>query len=136
MEPGIALNSICQASHLYQLRQAMKAALVLLVSEAPEWLLAHVSPHWFERYKTDRLSQFAYSDSKTMEEDAIKIGGDIQHLLDELKDTAVSDLSDRVEIKKIAQLIKEDFDTTNDQMRWLVPTCLTCTNWSQPSSQN
>lgn len=132
-EPGTALNGICQVSRLYQLQLAMKAALVLLVTEAPEWLLAHVSPHWYERYKTDRLTQFAYSDWETMEEDAIRIGRDIQHLLNALKDQSMSELSERVEIRKIAHLMKDNFENPDNQIRWLVPACANCICRSQGS---
>ncbi|MRR30000.1 hypothetical protein EG834_06720, partial [bacterium] len=104
LEAEMALAMICQVNRLYQLHTAMKSALVLLVSEAPDWLLEHVSPYWYQRYQSGPADRSSPMPGENLQEETIRMGKDIQHLLAAIDDTTPSCLSERMEIQRIAQL--------------------------------
>ncbi len=135
LEAEMALAMICQINRLYQLQMAMKSALVLLVSEAPSWLLEHVSPYWYQRYQTGPVDRSIHSSGENLQEKTMQMGKDLQYLLAAIDEHNPSNLRDRLEIRRIAQLLKESFDTSGASIQWRLPVCASCTYRAQESNR-
>jgi len=125
LHPGSALNTICQFSRLYNLQLTMKTALGMLVSEAPDWLLRHVSPYWYERYAARKLPACLPS-GEEVEAEAARLGGDIAHLLDALRMENMHALTGRDEIVNLERLFRNSYSPQADILQWCIPECPTC----------
>ncbi|TLM97431.1 hypothetical protein FDZ73_25045 [bacterium] len=125
-QPEVALTSLCQLSRLQQLRQAMKEALTLLVLEAPEWLLANVSPHWYERYQSSDQSRAGNMSRENINKEVIKLGKDIHHLLSAIKKGDSPNLLHLAETQRIEHLFSTNFEVIGNHVRWLQPACENC----------
>lgn len=125
-QPEYAIALLCQLSRLYQLRQAMKEALTLLVVEAPEWLLANVSPHWYERYQSGEPNQASFISKEMLHKEINKIGKDIQHLVTAINRYGTQNLAHLAEIQRLNQLLTSSFEVNGNLVKWLTPSCENC----------
>lgn len=125
-KPDQALTSLCQISRLSQLRQAMKEALTLLVVEAPEWLLANVSPHWYERYQSGGTAEGGKLSVESINKEVIRLGEDIRHLLSAIKKSASPNLIHLAEIQRIEHLFMANFEVNGGRIVWQPPACDYC----------
>ncbi len=126
MDTQAALDRICQITRLYTLDLAIKEALGMLVSSAPDWLLGHVSPHWYERYSTRRVNtghRFAVED---LQGEANRLGTDVLHLLDALQQEDSGDLAQKPEIKTLNHLFHAQFASLGDVVQWQPVNCADC----------
>lgn len=125
-KPDQALTSLCQVSRLSQLRQAMKEALTLLVVEAPEWLLANVSSHWYERYQSGGSAEGGKVSVGSINKEVIRLGDDIRYLLSAVKKSASPNLIHLAEIQRIEHLFMANFEVSGGRIVWLLPACDSC----------
>lgn len=125
-QPEFALTNLCQLSRLHQLRLAMKEALTLLVLEAPEWLLANVSPHWYERYQSSSQTGAGNETRENLNKEVMKLGKDIHHLLTAIQKGGSPDLIHLAEVQRIEQLLSTNFEVTGNHLRWVPPACESC----------
>lgn len=109
---------VCNLNHFVQLKRAMKAALSALVAADPHWLSANALPHWYERYKPERLdSPIALSDAEIRKE-AMGLGRDIQYLLAGLQEQDKTELFVQPEVQALTRLFQHDFVPAGDQLSW------------------
>lgn len=99
-----ALLTICNITRMYQLHEAMKSALSMLVAVDPDWLRSNALPHWYQRYQTGRLGRYSELDNRHMEVEIQTIEADIHHLLNRTAETGGLFLQDEVEIRNLQHL--------------------------------
>jgi hypothetical protein len=126
LEPGQAIATVCMITRFYYLKQAIKSTLSCLGANYPDFLRANALPHWYDRYKTGQLNQAAMLSEESMQQEAIRLGKDIQHLLAEVTQQGPSELTRQVEIQQIARLFKDEFTATEDSITWRPPDCKLC----------
>lgn len=127
LDTQTALERICQITRLYALDLAIKEALGMLVSFAPNWLLEHVSPHWYERYSTRRLSPGKRFVSDDLIAEANRLGADIWHLLKALQLEDAAGWVGKPEIQTLTRLFQSQFDREEDDVQWKSINCEDCT---------
>ena len=125
-EPRTALNHICQVTLLYALKTAIKEALGVLVSLAPDWLVQHVSPHWYERYSTQKFNPGSASVNGNLTHEANRLGMDVWHLLDVLVREDSGDLAHKPEIQSLIRLFQNQFVLDRDSVQWQAVNCVDC----------
>jgi hypothetical protein len=129
-EPAVGLNEalacVCRISRFYHLNLAMKTALSLLVATHTDWLRANALPHWYNRYRTERLNQVVKLSEDELQKEAVRIGKDIQHLLTGLNEPSQPQVTRREEIQHLEQLIKSEFTMTGNRLSWRLPNCAAC----------
>ncbi|MRS03244.1 hypothetical protein EG832_08490 [bacterium] len=121
-----ALDRICQITRLYTLDLAIKEALGMLVASAPDWLLGHVSPHWYERYSTRRVNPGHRFAAEDLQIEANRLGTDVLHLLDALQQEDAGNLAQKPEIKTLHHLFHAQFTTSDDAVQWQPVNCADC----------
>ncbi|HWR66421.1 MAG TPA: hypothetical protein VN364_09905 [Bellilinea sp.] len=127
LDTQTALERICQITRLYALDLAIKEALGMLVSFAPNWLLEHVSPHWYERYSTRRLSPGKRFASDDLVAEANRLGADIWHLLKALQSEDAKGWVGKTEIQTLSRLFYSQFSREGDEVQWNSINCGDCT---------
>lgn len=125
-EPQTELNHICQVTLLYALKVQIKEALGMLVSLAPDWLVQHVSPHWYERYSTQRFNPGSAPVNGNLTHEANRLGMDVWHLLDVLVREDTGDLAHKPEIQSLIRLFQNQFALDGDSVQWQAINCVDC----------
>jgi len=126
LDTQAALDRICQITRLYALDLAIKEALGMLVSFAPDWLLGNVSPHWYERYSTRRVNPAHRFASEDLQVEASRLGSDVSHLLEALQMEDAGDLTQRPEIQTLNYLFHAQFTSSGDAVQWQPVNCIDC----------
>jgi hypothetical protein len=121
-----ALDRICQITLLYTLDLAIKEALGMLVATAPDWLLGHVSPHWYERYSTRRVNPGHRYAAEDLQVEANRLGTDVLHLLAALQQEDSGDLAQKRETKTLNRLFQAQFTSSDDVVQWEPVNCADC----------
>ena len=121
VDPCTTLRTVCQISRLYRLYYGIKAALSMIGSMDPDWLRQHMSSHWFSHYKTGELGLPVWNDLETMTRQALRIGKDIQFLLNTLREQKLIRLIYQPEIQAISRLMEEQFVISGEQIQWKIP---------------
>lgn len=129
-DASTGLKRVCQISRLYALDIAIKDALGVLVSQEPEWLLMHISPHWYERYSSRRFNPGSRPSTSDLLLEAARFGIDIQHLLTSITQEGADHLSKIPEIKTLQQLFTSQFNLDDGAVRWHPVDCASCTLYS------
>src|SRR5512133_2022686 len=126
LEPGQAIGTVCMITRFYYLKQAIKSTLSCLGASYPDFLRTNALPYWYDRYKTGQLNQAAMLSEESMQQEAIGLGKDIQHLLAGVAQQDLPELTRQVEIQQIARLFKDEFTATEDSITWRPPDCKIC----------
>jgi hypothetical protein len=102
----------------------MKNAISALVTTSPEWMRANALPHWYERFKTGRLSQnqASGSDPDNLVEKANALGADISYLLNTMRRQNFPGLA-LPEICALARLWEEEYLWVDGAIRWRQTIC-------------
>ncbi|HEY4694217.1 MAG TPA: hypothetical protein VIH16_12330 [Bellilinea sp.] len=127
LDTQAALDRICQITRLYALDLAIKEALGMLVSFASPWLLEHVSPHWYERYSTQRVNPGKRFASEDLVNEANRLGTDIWHLLKALQLEDAKEWAGKSEIQTLSRLFNSQFSRKGDEVQWQPINCADCT---------
>jgi transposase len=101
--------SVCSINRLNQVQQAVQQALEVLAFRFPEWLRKVALPHWYGRYNhgTPRLEvAMLLGQQRFLIEE---MGGDIQHLLNEVQRSDTSEVRELHEIKALNQIWEQQF---------------------------
>jgi transposase len=106
-------------SNLECVGETLRAALDDLAALAPDWLVQHMSPDWFERYghrvENYRLPK-AESQRTTL---AQQIGADGLQVLEALKQPqAPAELSDIVSVQILRQVWQQYYDLSGGKAKW------------------
>jgi hypothetical protein len=104
----------------------MQAALSVIVSESPNWLRSNIRPHWYEHYQAGRTLQSLNLASVDAQEEATRLGSDIQWLLNTIETLNNSSLAERSEILELQQLMEDQFIQTHENISWRLPGCASC----------
>lgn len=128
LDPAEALLVICQVSRLYFMKEAMKAALSMLVSRDPDWLRVNALPHWYTRYQTGRLNKSIDPNPNNAEDEAKAIGADMGQLLSRLCQPGCRVLRAQPEIIHMARLWEEQFFQDDSGLQWRLPGCANCSS--------
>lgn len=102
-----ALITICNITRIYQLHEAMKSALSMLVAVDPDWLRSNALPHWYQRYQTGRLGRYSELDNEHIKEEIQTIEADIHHLLNRIAETNCCNFRSEAEIIRLQHLWKK-----------------------------
>jgi hypothetical protein len=127
LDPTLALISVCRRNRLALLREAMKAALASVSQQAPEWMRANTAAHWYERYKTGRLTHPAAQSPLDPFTEASTLGADIYQLLSRLRDQNLTDVLEQPELQCLQRLWNEQFYLDHTGFYWRSPGCAGCT---------
>jgi len=130
-----SLHQVCQITRLYTLDLALKSALSMLVTDAPDWLLAHISPHWYERYSSRRFSPASAAFPGGLETIANRLGTDIHHLLEAIDQDDSGMLSLKPEIMDLVNLSKNLFIREENEFTLFPIQCEDCTLYGTQTSR-
>jgi transposase len=105
------LSSICSANFMNWALEAMRAALGTLASRFPDWLRQIAQPHWYWRFNS--LSSYTNPVSSMRQQDLPleNIGADIHHLLQEVENSNIHEISELKEIKTLYLIWEQQFET-------------------------
>lgn len=120
------ITRVCGITHFMQVKRMMKTALSTLAAVDPLWLRANAKPHWYDRYKTGRLDLPAKLSDLEIYKEAVRLGRDIQYLIETLNAQGMTCLADQPEIQILAKVLESDFVVMGDQMAWRAPMRATC----------
>jgi hypothetical protein len=126
LDAQTGLTQVCQITRLYALDQAIKNALGVLVSQAPEWLLLHVSPHWYERYSSRPFNPGSRATPSDLIAEGERFGIDIQHLLNAIQQEDSLHLAQHQEIKSLIRIYAIQYAGEGKDLRWLPVDCTHC----------
>lgn len=126
VDPHEALACVCKISRFYHLSLAMKTALSFLVANHTDWLRANALPHWYNRYRTERLNQVVNLCEEDLQKEAVRIGKDIQYLLAGLNQQNQPQMIRREEIQHLDLLFKGEFTMTGNSLSWRLSNCVSC----------
>ena len=139
--PGIHKNALCNFRQgLHSSSKAIDefGKLLQIVSEFglfqnlknysldPDWLAGHVSPHWFNRYKTGPLISADYFDPADLQTFADRIGADMFSLLSKIKEFDCPELPSRTEIQALDRLIQNQYMNDGEKLCWKNHGCVNC----------
>lgn len=120
------ISIICLINRINKLQTAMKAGLSLISSLDPDWLGRHVSPHWFNRYKTGPLISVDYFDPIDLKIYADQIGADMFSLLSKIENYDCPDLSSRADIQSLVRLFQNQYVSDGEKLCWKNHGCVNC----------
>src|SRR3990172_81815 len=105
------LSNICSINITNKAQEAMCAALGALASRFPEWLRQIAQPHWYWRF--NHIPPFAnpVSSMRQPELSMVKLGADIQHLLQEVNNSNLGEIHELKEIKTLYFIWERQFET-------------------------
>jgi hypothetical protein len=126
LDPDQIISIICLINRINKLQTAMKAGLSLISSLKPDWLAGHVSPHWFNRYKTGPLISVEYFDPADLQKYADQIGEDLYSLLSKIKEFDCPELATRMEIQSLNRLFKNQYISDGEKIGWKNHGCVNC----------
>lgn len=107
------VSFVCSVNRLSQAQEAMQQVLESLAASFPEWLRKVALPHWYGRYNqaTSRLDvAFLLGQQRFLVEE---IGTDIHHLLTEIHQSALPEMSELPEVKLLDHIWSEQFQFLN-----------------------
>lgn len=126
LDPDEVISIICQINRINKLQSAMKAGLSLISSLDPDWLAGHVSPHWFNRYKTGPLISVDYFDPADLQTYADRIGADMFSLLSAIEKLDRPELESRAEIQALERLFQNQYMNDGEKLCWKNHGCVSC----------
>jgi transposase len=102
--------------------ETMRAALNALASAAPEWLIEHADPEWFERYGR-RIEDQRLPKGKEAREEYLKtVGADGTRLLAYIDDPHTPQcLKELAEVEILRRLWEQHYETRDGEIRVLDP---------------
>ena len=97
----------------------MRAVLDDLATLAPDWLVQHISPDWFERY-SHRVENYRLPKTESQRTAlAQQIGADGLHLLQVLEKSDAPDLlKDQASVRLLRQVWQQYDDLSGEQAKW------------------
>jgi hypothetical protein len=123
-EASGVLASVCNLSRLEQITDALCAALETLAASGPDWLLKTARPHWYDRYATRQLLSNLPGAVPEQLALARTIGADAAYLLGAADDAPA--LAQLPEIQFLQRVYTGQFDFIENEARWRLPFCLSC----------
>ena len=126
LEPGEMISILCLINRIFRLQEAMKAGLSLISSLEPDWLAGHISPHWFNRYKTGPFISVDYFNPADLQTYADRIGNDIFSLISLIQEKDSPVLATRPEIQSLMHLFQNQFDQNGEIIIWKNHGCVNC----------
>lgn len=124
--PAEALPAVCRITRLYRISEAMKSALSVLGSIAPDWLLANSLPYWYQRYGHHSRVLYLSAEWTKQEEIVQAIGVDGAYLLKAISDADLTVLKDLPEILSLKKIWQEQFCTAEEKVVWKKEVCVGC----------
>ena len=117
------LPVVCQFTRLNNLTLGIKKAISILSAYEPRWLMNNMPPYWYGRYKTGPLRQVSTASDAEMQKEAVRLGEDIQYLLNQLQEQGMTKILDLPEIQNVKHLLAEEFITDEDGFHWQRSEC-------------
>ena len=113
------LARVRSLSNLECVGETLRAALDDLAALAPEWLVHHISPDWFERYN-HRVENYRLPKAESQRAAlAQQIGADGLHLLQALESPDAPDtLKDEGSVQLLRQVWQQYYDLSGGKARW------------------
>jgi transposase len=113
------LARVRSLSNLECVGETLRAVLDDLAALAPDWLIQHISPDWFERY-SHRVENYRLPKTDHQRTAlAQQIGADGLHLLQALeKPDAPNILKDEVSVRLLHQIWQQYYDLSDGKAKW------------------
>ena len=113
------LARVRSLSNLECVGETLRATLDELAGLAPDWLVRHISPDWFERY-SHRVENYRLPKAESQRTAlAQQIGADGIHLLHALEQAeAPADLSDVASVQLLRQVWQQYYDLSGGTAKW------------------
>ena len=113
------LARVRSLSNLECVGETLRAVLDDLATLAPDWLVQHISPDWFERY-SHRVENYRLPKTESQRTAlAQQIGADGLHLLQVLEKSDAPDLlKDEASVRLLRQVWQQYDDLSGEQAKW------------------
>src|SRR5437764_8220708 len=113
------LARVRSLSNLQCVGETLRAVLDDLATLAPDWLVQHISPDWFERY-SHRVENYRLPKTESQRTAlAQQIGADGLHLLQVLEKSDAPDLlKDEASVRLLRQVWQQYDDLSGGQAKW------------------
>src|SRR6266699_1996329 len=113
------LARVRSLSNLECVGETLRATLDDLALLAPEWLVRHISPDWFERY-SHRVENYRLPKAESQRTAlAQQIGADGMHLLSALEQPeAPAELADVASVHLLRQVWQQYYDLSGGKAKW------------------
>ena len=120
------LREVCSINRAECVIEAMRQALEAIALTAPAWLVRIARPHWYERFESHSWNSHALLAQHNSQAFAVAIGGDVHHLLAQVKESGDPQLFRLPEVEQLHQIWLSQFDHQGQVLAWSTATCNFC----------
>ncbi len=113
------LARVRSLNSLESVGESMRATLNTLAQQQPEWLQAHLSPAWFERY-VHRFETARFPKAETQRQFLREqVGQDVGQLLASIDEASTpASVRDVAEVALLRQVFAQHYEDQGDRIRW------------------
>ena len=131
------LVSVCTINRIDEIVDTMYRVLESLATADPEWLRQVTIPYWYERYNRRRLLPPVSFTDKGWSSRVLRIGADIQYLLEKIEKAQNKNFSSLQEVNELNHIWEEQFIASKEGkdgqqvLEWRFSNCASCKQYSE-----